>query len=638
MKSRRRSGTSLVEVLVVIVVFLVGILAIVQIFPGGFKVLRATQNNTVATALGRSMIEMIKDHADQLPEQIAPVQYLYSGGNILISKQPERFPGDLGPAYSNLGQDGTMYDAGGNSIGNWQFLTGSAIGRRVIGEGKIIPTPRLIGSNYGSLLTLQFAPLIYNPNYQNFFVVYGNDLAKRDGDPTQSNFRPRSNTYFVDQEDTSQATLYLPQDPNKAISYRIEFTGYLGGGQRQDITDYVTPTPVPSGFGWQSVPFSSILSGLQSVEFDSIRVERMFDDVNVTNSGVFTADPYEYKLLSKQLGLVLFNPAGYNYIIPGSRGNRTQLIGRVSYDVYDWRIIHDEFRMPDMYPGQYRLAVGSLKVSNEMGPDELPNSGIGVQSPDSTGAFNNSDLVLEDTDTGGLYVFAEGTKDPTKTSYLVNKSLGTITFLDRDGDPSNGTQLMLLLPGDVTPQVVNVNGRSLRALYMGKNEWAVQVLKPAARYVETWGRPGIGEFYLGQSLQGDGASNPARMYFAPADAGRVVSIGELYYFNKQGIEVGPVQLTARLQSNGMDAGSSGFTNGLPYIDMNQYYPNDFGAFDYNYTTAAKNVKGASVAVRVLWNPDYFALTTDPVKNMDRLNQWMQGWRRSTVETYLQRGN
>src|SRR5579871_2645970 len=133
MKSRGRAGTSLVEVLVVIVVFLVGILAIAQIFPGGFRVLGGTYRNEIATALGRAESEMLKNHADQLPDAIVPVQYTYSGGTIVITAQPDKFADDLGPAYNNMGPDGTMYDGSGNAIGNWQFLVGPNIGRRVLG-------------------------------------------------------------------------------------------------------------------------------------------------------------------------------------------------------------------------------------------------------------------------------------------------------------------------------------------------------------------------------------------------------------------------------------------------------------------------------------------------------------------------
>jgi type II secretory pathway pseudopilin PulG len=624
MNSSRRSGTSLVEVLVVIVVFLVGILAIVQIFPGGFKALSYTQKSATANTLARAEIEMVKNHADQMPDAIAPVSYLWNGSQIVISLQPDRFPGDLGPAYSNLGPDGTMYDGGGNAIGNWQFLTGANIGRRVLGEGKVIPTPRLVGSQYGSLLSLDFAPVIYNPIYRSLFVVYGNDLTRRQGDPTVNGNRIRPTEYYVDNEDTSSATLFLPHDAVKTLSYRIDFTAYDNTGKRVDVVDFVHPVaPADS----PNYDFNNMLGGVQSVDYDSIRVSRAFDQV--PNSGSFTSDPYEYVLLSQQLGQVLFNPVGYNYFIRRPGGRRDPLVGRVSYDVYDWRVIHDEFRAPDMYPASYRLALGGLKVAGETGADGRANAGIGVQSPDSTGAMLNADFVLEDADTGGLYCFAEGTQNPHLTSYTINKSIGLVNFLDYDSDPTNGIQMMLLAPGAATPTVVTVTGRALRGLYMGKNDWAVQVLKPSARYTETWGRPGIGQYYIGAS---DGAygQDPHRVYFAPADAGRQVSLGEIYYDNSAGITVGPIQLTAKLQTNNMDS------ENLPYIDMRDYFP-DFANFNYTYGTAIKSVKGASVAARVLWNPDAFRLDTDPAVNIDRLTLWMQSWRRSTVETYLQRG-
>src|SRR4051794_36600123 len=93
MNSSRRSGTSLIEILVVIVVFLVGILAIVQIFPGGFRVLSESQKGTIATWLARARIETLKNYADQMPEGIVPVQYTWNGSQIVIDAQPDRFPG-----------------------------------------------------------------------------------------------------------------------------------------------------------------------------------------------------------------------------------------------------------------------------------------------------------------------------------------------------------------------------------------------------------------------------------------------------------------------------------------------------------------------------------------------------------------
>ncbi|MFI5384861.1 MAG: hypothetical protein ACHQ50_01965 [Fimbriimonadales bacterium] len=641
MNSSRRLGTSLIEILVVMVVLLVGILAIVQVFPGGFRILSTTQKNSIATSLGRSVTEGLKNHADQMPDAITPVIYIWNGSQFVITKDPDRYPSDLGPSYSVLGPDGVMYDAGANPIGNWQYLTGANLGRRVQGEGKTIPTPRLIGPYYGSLLNLQFAPLVYNPVYQNFFLVYGNDMTKRAGDPTADNIRVRPTEYYINNDENGAATVFLPLNPSKAVSYRIEFTAYTdnaGNFRRLDITDVVLG-PFAAGVGVQPVALSGLMAPgvtLDGIDFDSVKVERMFDDLSAlapTDWGPDPSDPYSFKLLSPQLGLVLFNPSGYNYIVRGPGSRRSPLLGRVSYDVFDWRIIHDEFRMPTTYPAEYRLALGGLKVIGEPGVDGSPNQGIGIQAPDYTGAMQNVDLVLQDTDTGGLYVFQPGTTDPTKTSFLVNKSLGLITFLDYDNDPSNGTQMQLLLPGAVTPTTVTVDGRSMRALYMAKGEWAAQVLKPSAVYHETWARPGIGEFYIGGSTVGDGSSG-SRVYFPKADAGRMVSLGEVYYTNAAGLEIGPVQLTASLQANITDGVMGGQ---LPYIDVAQYFP-DFFAFDYSYASAVKSVKGSSVAVRVLWNPDLLSLTGNSAVNLDRLDKWMQSWRRATVETYLQRGN
>jgi len=59
--------------------------------------------------------------------------------------------------------------------------------------------------------------------------------------------------------------------------------------------------------------------------------------------------------------------------------------------------------------------------------------------------------------------------------------------------------------------------------------------------------------------------------------------------------------------------------------------------DFANGIGARNIKGASVAVRVLWNPDMFRLTDDPVANMTKLEQWGRGWRKTTNETYMQRG-
>jgi len=53
-RNRHSFGTTLVEVLVVMVVFLVGILAVVQIFPKGYQLLLLTRGKSVGQALARN--------------------------------------------------------------------------------------------------------------------------------------------------------------------------------------------------------------------------------------------------------------------------------------------------------------------------------------------------------------------------------------------------------------------------------------------------------------------------------------------------------------------------------------------------------------------------------------------------------
>ena len=90
---QRSLGTTLIEILVVIVVFLVGILAVIQIFPKGFQLLLLTRSKLTAQALARDYVEQLKSRPDQLPSQIVAAHY--DNGNIIIDSGKD--PNDLGP-------------------------------------------------------------------------------------------------------------------------------------------------------------------------------------------------------------------------------------------------------------------------------------------------------------------------------------------------------------------------------------------------------------------------------------------------------------------------------------------------------------------------------------------------------------
>ena len=240
-------------------------------------------------------------------------------------------------------------------------------------------------------------------------------------------------------------------------------------------------------------------------------------------------------------------------------------------------------------------------------------------------------LVIVDKSTGGvvmdrLPLAAPPPQASANPLVTVNKSTGVITFRDIDANPANGTQGRILLPDGSITQVALEN-RALRALYRVKNEFAVQVLKAASHYTASaTNPPGAGQFFVDTSLP--------RLYFPRMDGGRKVNVGELNYIDGSG------RVRQILGQDFLIRTDS--ASPLPYIDLGDV---DTTAVRFvnpltdppGYGMPAKDVKGASLAVRVLWNPNTFFLGLDAIENMNRLDRWGQGWRRSTNETFIERG-
>lgn len=642
----RRRGTSLIEVLVVIVVFLVGILAIVQVFPGGFRLLNRTRDAAMATQLARAEAERLKGRAEQLPEMILAVRYEWTGSDFLIRDDSERRPNDLGPVGSSLGADGVLRDASDNPIGRWEGLSGANVMRRVVGESSRIPAPRLINPNdpdsYGGLMVLQFGPPLLASGYQSLFQVYGNDMFIRYGTPWRA---PRSWEFYFsedDDDDLTDATITLPADRtgSQTWNYRMSLSAYvLEGGQTEARTFVDVPIAVdPDASGARTFTLAALIPDFRGCEPSSIRIARQFDQVGTFTNG----NPYEYKLVNGSVaGAILLNPAGYDTTIPQPNGRRVPLVARVSYDVLDWRILKEEFRVEDAQPSQHKLALQSLKVVGQPGADGTPWQGMPFDVPNGSGGSAPGDVVLVDLDTGGVYLYDatnpadpspsglivnERGVDPTRSSYTVDKSQGRIVFNDFDRDPSNGIQLRLILPGTNDVVTVDAGGRAVRALYMANNEWSVQAFKAPSRYSRSWSRPSAAQFYVGNSSALGGVST--RIYFPASDTGRSVTVDEIYG-TRNGAPVGPLSVSGTLKTSATDP------LGLPFLDVSGQV-DDLDASRLGFSV--RGVKGASLAVRVLHNPSRFSLTSDSARNLRSFETWMQQWRRSSTETYLQRGD
>ncbi len=677
---RRQAGTSLVEILVVIVVFLTGILAIVQIFPGGFRLLGITRRIAMGNQLARTEIERLKGQSEQLPEQIVPVIYVNIGGGVIrIDVDSTRNVADTGPLAGVVSLDGTgmFLDSGNNILGNWKSLIGANVVRRVIGEGKRVPNPTLVNGLEGSRMTLNFGPVILDANHQSTFLVYGNDMLAQYGKPGTAGVR--DSEYFLVSPDLPSGTITLPSGP-AVRNYRLALTFVERVGSqnvRRETVGLVVTVAANAPNGYQTFSLGTLLgipASYVGAEPDSIRAARLFEDVTATGfspNGVKpTADPYEYQLISPELGVVMFNPAGYNYSMDLRNGRQLPLTARVDYDVYDWRVLREDFRIPDSLPSNYHLPLGSLKVMNTNDVDGQLFTGMGFTVPNGAAGYSPAtDFVLMDVQTGGVYLYDyknpadptppagplnEFAVDPTKSSYTVDKSIGVVRFNDLNRNPGDGLQLQLLLPGANAPVTVNASGRAVRALYMAKDEWAVQVYKAAEQYYTTYAAPTNDSYYVGTSAGYYGLAAPAgentalsshRIYFSEADSGRKVVVETIWFHWSDGSG----NHTDALQGQAFSIGRDRVTNDFdPYIDINQaaadYVAATYGTAATNigldfasYGYAVRGVKGASVNVRVLWNPNYLNLTADGATNMKNLDRWAQGYRKQSTETFLTKG-
>ncbi|MBC8064218.1 MAG: hypothetical protein H7Y17_05265 [Chlorobia bacterium] len=674
-RSRRTAGTSLVEILVVIVVFLIGILAIVQIFPGGFRLLGLTASQSKATQLARKEIERLKSRADQLPDRIVPVRYVRATGELVAIVDSLRRTNDLGPTADSLTQGGNFFFAG-DDLGPWRRGAGANTVTRIVGESSIIPAPRPAAGAlsdqffYGGLMTLQFGPAVFNPevggnsaNNDVVFNVYGNDLSLALGaSPVNGSPGPfREYLYFCANPELTTAEIHIPR-AGIPVRYRFAATIYVRDAalnvRTLEILDQILTVNNLAGDDYDELSLAALVAPLLlpgdtfiGVAFDSLQLAPLFERIPKANS-FSVGDPYEYKLIddvnvgvtNANMGALLFNPAGYKYFVPNSQGRRIPLTARVNYNVYDWGIVREEFRIPSGTNDSTKLVLNGLKVKGNADTDGRTYNGLGFNVPNGAGGNQELDVVVQDTETGGIYAHNPANlADPLQTAYRVDKSIGSVKFQDRDLSTPE-MEVTLYRPDDWTPiQIDDARGRSVRVYYQSTQEYQVQVMKSAARYIGVSGIPGSGQCSIGSLAD---PLQATKLYFSNSELGRSVTINEAYVrWDLDGpgpgltTEVRKVSVSGAIKApNALDPVQQ------PYLDLSDVYGAGWAVTwsDVDETGKApgyimRGVRGSSVAVRVLWNPQKFSLGTDTTANMTAFDRWASNWRKATTETFLQKG-
>lgn len=631
-RSRSLRGTTLVEVLVVIVILLVGILAILNIFPKGFQVLTQSRKNAQATALARAEVERLKLFSAELPDMILPVTE--SGFTADVAPQT------LSPLGASLNSAGVLLTGGGSPIGDWAYFTGPNRVRRVVGETQVISAPRRVSATVtGSLVMANFGPVDTTPAQP--FIVTGPllspapfpaDFTLVAGSVYSTAFTYAGNQAIVG-DFNGQPGVAVRVQPTDSQYLVTAYALVLSNGNLQKRyfrnvpVNVVGNASVPAGQTyWVLAPLANLLQSaisdggvVQNVQLDSVQVRR-----GLRNVGSFSGDPYEYLVLSPGLGTILINPAAASETVNTGEGRKPMSV-TLDYTVADWRILTEDVRLGQADRGEFQLPLGALKTASGNGPDGRPSAGIpGLEVGDTQSPLADHFLVV-DEDTGGI-VCERDPSDVNTTWIQVDKSRGQVRILDSSTSAPD-LQITVRLADD-SYQTFDLAGRALRVLYMTRDEFSTQVFKPASTYSQSGQAPIIGEYYLG-------GSNPAvgglttRIYFPVADTNQVISIGQLNY-------IGGGERRSVVGRDFVVRVRAGDPVGLPSIDIAEVDPAATG-FDPDAAPAVRGVKGASISVRALWNPDFFSLGTNAIQNFQRLERWGTGWRRSTVQTFIERG-
>jgi type II secretory pathway pseudopilin PulG len=674
-----RRGASLIEVLVVIVVFLVGILAVVQIFPPGLAILRQNQMRSVAQGLADAEESRLNAPGRRIPEMIVPVTMV---NGAVTALDPQQAWADLTPSGGGsfeISQAGQVSIAG-SPVGPWSSVSGANHFVRVIGEGGPLPAATLtapFSGLVGSVVPLTYGPMRYTRDGGTGLGSPG-DLAVTTGDLELVSGAPQADEpalpwrVFVDTQATVDSFLgqtrvsdfayvAFPSEPlAQAAPIRLRYTvrHVLGAeSARVDVSAVASPAgslalgalgymDVSADGRYWVIDLKALAADANSTLFNdapidstsyiqadpsSVRARTSFREVPV-DAAFVSSDPLTFKVSPDEIGVLVFNPAASQLLVQSPEGELSPMEARVDYTVLDWRIVRDDIQLPAELTGvngrtKVRLSVTSVKSRGTTDTDGSSYAGIPVRSfrggENPTEAPVNDVIVFEPT-TGGILVGGGGAG--TANSFEVDYRSGAMTVGRSVANSTNviGRFAYPDLNGTYGVNYIDkpLNGLRLRVLYRPSQEMSVQFLPAPSEYrltstvLPTGLRPG--------QMAAGGRPNPVtavifgtpnRIYFPLSDLGLQVSIDEL---------VTPVDvrrgITARI-------GGTEVVNGVSYAfaDLSQLGP----GVTLSTTDAwpIRGARGVTGRVRTLWNHRQFALGNDGVANANAFEDWMRTWRR-----------
>jgi type II secretory pathway pseudopilin PulG len=538
-------GTSLVEVLVVMVVLLVGILTVVRLFPPGFKSVKHAESMTFAGRLAQYEIERWKNNAANLPDGVLPIG-MVNGSLAVLNDQ---FPG---PPITDKNDDtGAPIDNNATTF------------RRIIGETTRIPFGGWsTGPTAGSLYILAFSPVDISTN---FFAVRGGSLSRRiidseaPGEPWRY-LRPYQ--YGVDYGQQGERPKFCFRATGEPRVYYLSCSWWEKGTSDpvlHTVTSLEVNVPANTE-GWVSLDTiltdngMTVPANFMGINHYSDTMSRGF--VRVDSGAAWSSDPYEYKLLDPILGVISFNPLGYTQQEFGQA-----LQARIDYDILDMQIIHEDKRVPSNAPLSVTLTLNHIKqIEQSMELDGSLYQGI---CPDK-GIMQ--DILAIDLGTG-MGVKIDDSWDVNYKDGIVKLPIdGNITLYESD-NPSSTT-------------VVPSAGRNIRFLYKAEGDWSLQFHKAHSQYERN---DGSVLTYKDYAVDPD---NFRRLWFSACNANNSISVQ--YEYDDNGETRRIVECLKATDALEEKEFVSGVKKNYTFIDLSQK------------PTRIISVNGVSARARVIW--------------------------------------
>ena len=660
---RRQRGTSLIEIMVVLVVLLIGLFMALRIFPAGFGIIRANGNRSLATRLAEQQMSQMRSDVANLPSGVLftypdPknnfIQTPYSGvdPDCLIAFDPTNFdPTDpANKAKLDL-------DACRASVPASPYFSDVNKFRYIKGEGVKVPLPTASAYGTGSVYTCKFGPILMDVNvgkpdnvpttddekkyYDSFLRVTGAPLTGVNvesggvGTGAPNGILRSQQVYVIDYgEDKTQAFIaFAPRPPstpartNTKRTFSITITYDTGGVLKTDTIPMVVDDAQAGT--WLAIPgVSDSIPGSETVvrEFDRIKSTDTWDN----------ADPYQYKLRSPNiavsnatygnLGVLNFNPNGANYVEAGTV-NPKPFTAYLDYAVLDWHILREEREVPSLIPitvndkggTPVKLAPIRMTLTNikHIGDAEADNTFYNGLYNDAKNQVDFQAFNLNDPGAGILTQgdYNGGTPNVNDADYYVDSD-------EKGGTFKTGTVYVNL---DRLPA-----GSKIRFLYKAVGDWAISLQKAYSHYQAARlsnGNPSafplIGKFD-GFGLAGVGPT--AELRFPLSDLGKSFVV-TVQYTLKDGTvkQLAPIQMTTdKDKGNALgDAAYDSKQHDVDYAKVNVYnnLPSGVqaefaGATGWNVTGA---VTGVSIKSRVIYRD------TDSTTNR---------WRVQDMDSYL----